>query len=64
MLLWMEKHGMNAGDYVFIPKGTPHGFHNYPANTVEFLCYAVPGIFTAGYFRKIGKVLSAGGHRM
>lgn len=50
-----------VGEHVFIPKGTPHGFHNPSNETVEILCYAVPGIFTAEYFRAISKVLSASG---
>ena len=50
-----------AGEHVYIPKGTSHGFQNHSDETVEILCYAVPGIFTAAYFREIGQVLSAGG---
>jgi len=52
---------MNTGEYVFIPKGTPHGFYNHSSETIEILCYAVPGIFTAEYFREISKILSVGG---
>ncbi|WP_461082833.1 cupin domain-containing protein [Spirosoma flavus] len=50
-----------AGDYYFIPRGTPQGFVNKTQETVEMLCYVTPGVFGSTYFKEIAAVLNAGG---
>ncbi|MBD2705232.1 cupin domain-containing protein [Spirosoma sp. BT702] len=52
---------LRAGDYYFIPRGTPHGFVNKTQETVEMLCYVTPGVFSSAYFKEIAAVLNAGG---
>ncbi|HVD98044.1 MAG TPA: cupin domain-containing protein [Cytophagaceae bacterium] len=52
---------LNEGEHCFIPKGIVHGFVNKGTETAEILCYAIPGIFTANYFRELSEVFNAGG---
>ena len=56
-----EQFQLVPGEHRFIKRGQVHGFHNETDETVEFLAFAVPGIFTANYFRDLRTVLTAGG---
>lgn len=42
-----------AGSFVFVPKGTMHGFKNVGLGTARFVGMALPGGLE-GYFREVG----------
>ena len=52
---------LKVGDAVFISRGTVHGFVNRTDETIEFLCFASPGVFGPDYFKDIAGIINAGG---
>jgi quercetin dioxygenase-like cupin family protein len=51
---------IGSGDYLFIPRGAVHSFANKTNETIEFLCYASPGVFGPDYFHDLADVINAG----
>lgn len=60
-LVGTETMELHEGDYLFIKRGTIHGFNNLSDKTARALCTLSPASIGPAYFREIAEVISAGG---
>jgi quercetin dioxygenase-like cupin family protein len=51
---------VGPGDALFIPRGTPHRYHNTSGATIRELAIVTPGVLGPGYFRELGAVVGSG----
>jgi quercetin dioxygenase-like cupin family protein len=54
-----EKHEINPGDALCIPRGVVHRFDNFHPARAKALAVVTPGLLGPGYFREMAAILAA-----
>jgi quercetin dioxygenase-like cupin family protein len=57
--LGQQRHDVNPGDIVFVPRGVVHRFDNFSSARAIALAVITPGILTPNFFREVAAVLQA-----